>query len=246
MHTSISIQKLKLEKRKLIVLPIGSCEQHGPHLPIDTDLRISQLLAENLISSFPDDETLLLPPIPFSCSWEHKGPGMLALSTYTLSAILHDIARSLKTWNSPVFFIIMNWHGGNAALGSITTEITAQENIPTVVIHALPIASRYWVNEVGPLEADVHAGALETSIIQAFWPTLVNLSNLRDMNYIPNDLSLPAQLVMQAAGIYSISQSGIWGTPHLAQPEKGKMIIANAVNEIQQYVSKLLNLINTH
>ncbi|WP_216368776.1 creatininase family protein, partial [Dictyobacter arantiisoli] len=72
-------------------MPIGSCEQHGPHLPVDTDLRIAQLIAEKLTKSFPSGQAILLPAIPFSCSWEHKGLGTLALSTSTLSAILYDI-----------------------------------------------------------------------------------------------------------------------------------------------------------
>jgi creatinine amidohydrolase len=246
MHIDVPAQVLKTEKRKLIILPVGSCEQHGPHLPIDTDLRIAQLIAQKVTSSFSEEETLLLPAIPFSCSWEHKGLGTLALSIQTLSAILHDIAQSLKSWKIPVFFIIVNWHGGNAALSSITTEITAQENIPTAAIHALPIAYKFWVNEFGSLETDVHAGALETSIIQAFWSTLINISNLSDIDYLPNVSSIPEQLVMQAIGIASISQSGVWGTPHLAQAEKGKTILTHSANEIQHHLSKLLELLDAN
>jgi creatinine amidohydrolase len=246
MRTDVTAQKLeKSEKRKLVILPVGSCEQHGSHLPIDTDLRVASLLAEHLIASFPDEETLLLPAIPFSCSWEHKGPGMIALSTHTLSAILHDIAQSLKIWKIPVFLIIINWHGGNAALSSIATEITAQERIPTVVVHSLPIAAaQYWGDEVSLLKDDVHAGALETSIMQAFWPLFVDASSLEHRNYIPIDPSLPAQQALQAVGMSSISQSGIWGTPHLAQPEKGRLAVERTVKEIKQHILKLLNLVD--
>jgi creatinine amidohydrolase/Fe(II)-dependent formamide hydrolase-like protein len=245
MRTDVAAQKLgKSKKRKIVILPIGSCEQHGPHLPIDTDLRIACLLAEHLMALFSDEETLLLSAIPFSCSWEHKGPGMIALSIHTLSAVLHDIAQSLKVWEVPIFLVLINWHGGNLALSSIATEITAQEGMPTAVVHSLPIAAHYWENEVSSLQADIHAGALETSIIQAFWPSVVDVSNLEDKGYSSNIPSLPTQLALQAVGMYGISPNGIWGVPNLAQPEKGKLIIEHTVNEIQQQILKLLKLIN--
>src|SRR5438067_11101320 len=95
--------QMRAKKRKLIILPIGSCEQHGPYLPIDTDLRIAQLLAENLALQFSD--ALLLPALPFSCSWEHKGLGTIALTVSTVAATIHDIAYSLKAWKTPIALI---------------------------------------------------------------------------------------------------------------------------------------------
>ena len=87
-QSAISLQALS---RRVVILPIGSCEQHGPYLPIDTDLRIAQLLAEKLTASLADD-ALLLPILPFSCSWEHRGLGTIALNVGTLAAVVHDIA----------------------------------------------------------------------------------------------------------------------------------------------------------
>src|SRR6185312_14591860 len=71
MRTDQPVSHLPTKSRKLVILPLGSCEQHGSYLPIDTDLRIAQLLAEKLTNALPDSDTLLLPAIPFSCSWEH-------------------------------------------------------------------------------------------------------------------------------------------------------------------------------
>src|SRR5713101_9804627 len=118
MYTDQPAPNMLAETRRLVILPIGSCEQHGPYLPIDTDLRIAQLLAEKLTRSFLHLEPLLLPAIPFSCSWEHKGLGTLALNVSTLAAVIHDVAHSLKGWNMPVFLLLMNWHGGERCPGT--------------------------------------------------------------------------------------------------------------------------------
>src|SRR5215471_7085060 len=111
MYTDQPAPNMRSEIRRLVILPIGSCEQHGPYLPIDTDLRIANLLAEKLVSSISETTTLLLSAIPFSCSWEHKGLGTLALNVGTLAAVIHDVAHSLKGWKMPVFLLLINWHG---------------------------------------------------------------------------------------------------------------------------------------
>lgn len=241
MDTSQSAPSLKTEARKLVILPIGSCEQHGPYLPIDTDLRIAQLLAEKLTQSFSNEDTLLLPAIPFSCSWEHKGLGTIALNTNTLSAILHDIAYSLKSWNTPIFLILLNWHGGNGALSSLATEITAKEGIPTTVIQAISQAGSIWNDNA---INDVHAGAIETSIVQAYWPELIPHSIPKNAHHIPDVTPANTQSVL-TLGIHIIAQEGIWGFPERSNPQKGTNLINILVKNIHNQVAKLLELVNT-
>jgi creatinine amidohydrolase/Fe(II)-dependent formamide hydrolase-like protein len=156
MHTGQPASQLRSSQRIRVLLPIGSCEQHGPHLPVDTDLRIAQLLADALAHQFSDEQTYVLPALPFSCSWEHKGAGMIALSTTTLAMLLHDIARSLLTWHTPLVLILVNWHGGNTALGSIATEISMQYELPTFALTPLSLAQRLWQATYGSLSQDVH------------------------------------------------------------------------------------------
>ncbi len=246
MYTNQPAPKFLTGERKLILLPMGSCEQHGPHLPIDTDLRIIQLIAEKLIRSFSDEEALLLPAIPFSCSWEHKGLGTLSLNTGTISAILHDIASSLKTWEAPVILAILNWHGGNSILASLTTEITAKEQIPSMVIQAATLAQKVWNENSEPLPHDVHAGAIETSIIQAFWPELVATLDLAKLGFTPAIKPELIQPAFQALGIHALSPNGVWGYPEQANPQKGRFIIEAIVKEIHCQLSTLVELVNTH
>src|SRR4051794_14806945 len=119
MRTDKSVTQISACKRKIVIQPIGSCEQHGPYLPLDTDLRIAELIADKLDKRFSDNSLLKLPAIPFSCSWEHKGTGMISLSVITLAGVIHDIAKSLKTWDAQYILVLLNWHGGNSMLGSL-------------------------------------------------------------------------------------------------------------------------------
>jgi creatinine amidohydrolase/Fe(II)-dependent formamide hydrolase-like protein len=125
--------RLQTEQRCVVLLPIGSCEQHGPFLPLDTDLRIAELLAKNVANRL-SDTAILLPALPFSCSHEHRGLGTIALDISTVSAFVHNVARSLKTWGMPLLFVLLNWHGGNDLLGALAAEITSTESLPCAAI----------------------------------------------------------------------------------------------------------------
>lgn len=248
MDTSKAAPLLGGQKRKLVILPVGSIEQHGPYLPIDTDLRIADMLAEKLETSFLGSgiETILLPAIPFSCSWEHKGLGTLALNINTIAAILHDVAKSLKTWNVPTLLLLVNWHGGNDLLASLATEITATEEIPAAVIPAIAQVGKSW-DESGITGAkDVHAGGVETSVIQAYWPELVSVPFPETAHCEPDIAPAKTQAVLQALGFRTVTRDGIWGAPEQADPEKGRMLVEMMVQRMHDQAEALLELVNLH
>lgn len=245
MQTDKNVTQLPTEKRRIVLLPIGSCEQHGPYLPIDTDLRIAQLIAEKIANSFDEDETLLLPAIPFSSSWEHRGTGTISLNISTLGAIIHDITRSLKTWHMPTLLILVNWHGGNSFLDSLATEITATEGIPTAAIGAISVASQIWQKQTNSTAMDVHAGALETSIIGAYWPHLLAGIDIASGHEALNSDVIEIQTAMQALGIHQITADGIWGDPENANAPAGEKTISLTVNKVEREIEALLVLINS-
>lgn len=231
-------------QRRLVILPIGSCEQHGPYLPIDTDLRIATLLANKLTDTVLERDPLLLPPIPFSCSWEHKGLGTIALNVSTLAAVLHDTARSLQTWHTPMLLVLVNWHGGNDLLGALATEITATDGIPTTVIPAISQVGKAWDESGITTAKDIHAGAVETSIVQAFWPKLVaGTISVRDHSE-PTIAPAKAQAVMQSLGIRAITPSGIWGAPEQADKAKGRRLVTYLVEAMRDQVLRVLELVD--
>jgi creatinine amidohydrolase len=233
--------------RKIVVLPVGSCEQHGPHLPIDTDLRIAQLLAEKLVGLLRKQEPILLPIIPFSCSWEHKGIGTIALNTGTMAAIIHDIARSLRTWDVPVLLILVNWHGGNDILAPLAVEITATEEIPTAVIPAISQVGKAWDESHITEAKEIHAGGVETSIIKAFWPRLIAGVITKDDHCEPAITPAKGQAVLQSVGIRAVTKSGIWGAPEDANAAKGKALIETLSKKMADQTAKIFAIVEaTH
>lgn len=246
MNTSQAIPLFWDSQRLLALLPIGSCEQHGPYLPIDTDLRIAGLIATKLEQSFSDVKTLLLPPVPFSASWEHKGRGTIALNVSTLAAILHDIAKSLKAWNTPVLLLLVNWHGGNDILASLAAEITATENVPTAVAPSIAQVGKSWDQSCITTAKDIHAGAVEFSVLQAYWPELVPASLPESAHCEPPIAPAKTQAVLQALGSYAVTKEGIWGAPEQANPEKGRMLIEELVQDVHQQARALFDLVNAH
>jgi len=246
MDTSQTASSFQGSERFLAILPIGSCEQHGPYLPLDTDLRIAGLIAAKLERSFSDVKTLLLPAIPFSASWEHKGPGTIALNVGTLAAILHDIARSLKTWNTPVLLLLVNWHGGNDILASLSTELSATEGVPTAVAPSIAQVGKSWDQSHITSAKDVHAGAVEFSVLQAYWPDLVPDSLPESAHCEPQITPAKTQAVLQALGSYAVTKEGIWGAPEQADSEKGRVLIEGLVQDVHQQTRALFRMVNTH
>jgi len=244
MLSTTPAQAFKKNYRTVVILPIGSCEQHGPHLPIDTDLRIAQLLAEQLHQNVGNDQSILLPAIPFSCSWEHKGIGTIAINVSTLATYIKDIAFSLKQWDTPMLLTLVNWHGGNDLMGALASEISATIGLPTAVIPAISQVGKAWDESDITTAKEIHAGAIETSIIKAFWPRLIT-GTIKDEDHCePQIKPAKAQAIMQAVGIRAVTTSGIWGAPERGDAKKGKLLINKLAVEMKCQVMKLLEIVN--
>ncbi|EFH82349.1 creatininase family protein [Ktedonobacter racemifer] len=237
---------LKSDRRRVAILPIGSIEQHGPYLPVDTDARIAELLAQKLSVGLGEEMALLLPALPFSCSWEHAGLGTVALTVTTLAATIHDIAKSLMRWETPFLLLLVNWHGGNDLLGALATEITAVEQIPCAVIPGSAQVGAAWERSRMTTAKDVHGGAIETGIMRAYWPELVPEAISGDAHFEPQIAPAKTQPVLQAIGSYGITRQGIWGAPEDADPEKARILIEQLVQSMVVQVKALLELVDQH
>src|SRR6201996_1437735 len=129
----------RITRDTIVLLPVGAVEQHGPHLPLATDLLTADGLARAVAAEHGDElDLLVLPPIAFSKSNEHSpSPGTLVLRTGTMLALLADLARSLRF--TPLRRLaLLNGHGGNSSLLDVACrDLRVEFGLDTFLLHTL-------------------------------------------------------------------------------------------------------------
>jgi creatinine amidohydrolase len=203
------------------VLPVGSFEQHGDHLPLVTDTIIASAISQELASAYP---LLQLPPVTISCSHEHSAwPGTVSISSSTLHSMIDDIHHSI-TDAGLTSLVILNCHGGNYVLANIVQEGNARG-----MGMALFPSGRDWADArqsarlATSSHEDMHAGELETSILLHVNPGLV-----RD-GYQAADWTADDRRHLLTTGMSEYTRSGVIGRPSLASAEKGRVLLASLV-----------------
>lgn len=191
----------------ILLVPVGSFEQHGPHLPLDTDTLIAVQLAWEAQRRL-DVDSMIGPAITVSASGEHHGfAGTLSIGTETTAAVLVEIVRSAD-WASGVVFV--NGHGGNADAFARAREVFTQEGRHVLV----------W-SPSADADDDAHAGRTETSVIAHLHPHTVDWERVAPGNTAPMSNLLPS---MRDGGVRAVSDSGVLGDPTGASAELGARI----------------------
>ena len=189
---------------RTVVVPVGAFEQHGPHLPLDTDTRIAEAIASRL----PDVE--LAPSIAYGASGEHEGfPGTVSLGSQALEAVLVEYGRSACRWAARVLFV--NGHGGNVATLAAATALLRYEGRDVA-----------WLPCAVP-GADAHAGRTETSLLLHLSPEVVSMELAEVGNVEPIAALLPR---LRAGGTRAVSSNGVLGDPRGATAAEGEDILA--------------------
>ncbi len=163
----------------ILVQPLGAVEQHGPHLPFNTDLLIADRVASAAVERVGADlDVWLLPPLAYTKSNEHAwSAGTMWLSATTLLAVLDDIGRCVATTQARklVFF---NGHGGNSALvGVANREIRLAHGLMTFLAHPGVPPDQGGTSPADELGMGIHGGTDETSIMLHLAPELVDMSS---------------------------------------------------------------------
>ena len=190
----------------IVVIPVGSWEQHGPHLPFDTDTQIACAVINESLPVHDEQLVIVTPPIAISASDEHAGfAGTLSTGTEAFAASALGIAKS-ATWARGVFFV--NGHGGNADAFRIITQDLARNNVR----HAI------WSPPYDDTD-DMHAGATETSVMMHIAPHAVRtnqlvVGNTRDARELMED--------MKHGGVRSVASNGVLGDATLATAKRGQ------------------------
>jgi mycofactocin system creatininase family protein len=199
--------------RPLLIVPVGSCEQHGPHLPLDTDSRIATAIATRLVASADEGEMVLTPALSISASGEHGGfPGTLSLGTEVFERVLVELVRSAD-WSAGV--VLVNGHGGNA--------VPVQRAVATLRSESRRVLA-WWPRFPGAPESriDAHAGHTETSIMLAIAPDRVRLAAAE-----PGCTTPFAELAgrLRTDGVRAVSPNGVLGDPTGASAGHGRALL---------------------
>jgi len=206
-----------------VVLPLGSTEQHGHHLPFDTDTAVAAELARRLVAA--RTELVLAPPLAYGASGEHEGfPGTLSIGCEALELVLVELGRSASRWAARL--LVVNGHGGNLqplddAVGRLRAE--GRE-------------AAYWSPQVSG--GDAHAGRTETSLMLALRPARVDLARAVAGPTLPLGDLLPQ---IQAANLAAVSPSGVLGDPAGASAQEGAQQLADLFESLDRAVDDWLN-----
>lgn len=195
----------------VLVLPLGSFEQHGPHLPLDTDSVIVRAVVDDALARDGVDAAAftVAPVIPVTASDEHAGfAGTLSMGTEATVAAVVAICRS-ASWARGV--CIVNGHGGNAdALARITSALEWER-----ITHAIWTLPHYAGD-------DMHAGRTETSLMLHVAPESVRTGLIpSDAPALPDD----AVAAMRTGGVAAVSPNGVLGDASAASADHGRAVL---------------------
>jgi mycofactocin precursor peptide peptidase len=212
----------------LLLIPCGSYEQHGPHLPLDTDARVAAAVCARAAADLGADgiAVQVAPALAYGASGEHQSfPGTLSIGHEALYQVLLELGRSASTWAGAVLFV--NGHGGN---------------LPTVgrAVDAINGEGRRagWVPCVPDRpDADAHAGWTETSLLLALDPAAVRLELATAGATAPLADLMPA---LQRGGVSAVSANGVLGDPRGAGPAEGERMLTEMSATVVRAAAELL------
>jgi mycofactocin system creatininase family protein len=203
-----------LSEAPLLVVPLGSVEQHGHHLPLATDTVVACAVAEGAAGEL--DGALLAPALAYGASGEHEGfPGTVSLGTEALTGLLVEYGRSACRWAARV--LVVNGHGGNLdALVAAGSVLRSEDR------------DLAWF-PCGVPGGDAHAGRTETSLMLHVEPEGVLGERAVAGETRPIGELLPR---LRHEGVRSVSPTGVLGDPAGASAEEGAELLAGLVDRL--------------
>ena len=217
-----NLRKLIKKKKQVAVIPIGSIEQHGPHLPVSTDSDIVTEVAKKISEK---KGYLLLPTITCGVSFEHAPFFNLSIKESTLRTVLMDLCMSLSDNNIKTIFIINGHHGNQKSINNIDVKL---KKLPKNKLKVFPLS--YW--HFMKREFD-HAGFVETSLMMAISKNLkmkLAKKGLITDKMTKQEIKKIGKLANQS--FPKATKNGIWGDPTKASKSEGKKILDEIIENL--------------
>jgi creatinine amidohydrolase len=208
----------------VLALPVGSTEQHGPHLPVTTDTDIAEAIVNGLSERRSD--VVVAPALSYGSSGEHAGfAGTLSVGRDATELFLVELGRSAA--DSFGRMLVVSTHGGNADPVNRAVRQLRDEGRQV----------RAWAPR---WEGDAHAGRVETSVMLALGADRVDMGRAAPGNPAPLAELLPA---LSVGGTRSVSENGVLGDPTGASADEGRALLAAAIDDLEAIVTDWMQVL---
>jgi creatinine amidohydrolase len=234
----------RLRDTSILCLPMGAIEQHGGHLPLNTDVIVAEELTRRIIARWGEELDLWqLPTVSIGLSREHDwAPGTLSLTIQSFVALLRDMARDIVRALPARNLAIVNGHGGNrGVLDNLLHELSGDFGLNACVIHPFDLSKA----ESPATSGDVHGGKSETSVMLALAPQLVRRDMIAPASKVDGEAI--AALIFDRGVSFPwrtddprLTATGAIGEAHAASPELGQAIVDSVVAETCGVLRRLL------
>jgi len=241
-----------LKKRTLLILPVGTTEEHGPHMPVDTDARIAEAYGTRLAAALPPEiPVLLMDTIRYGYSMKimRQWPGTIVVRSRVFMDMIFDICRSLLEMGFEKL-AILDCHGGHGGpLNTVSRELCDATDKAVAIINPF-VMSRDEFNAArkSPAGGALHACEWETSVVLHISPEVVDMLKATDVDmmryhsdFVAGDNCLGQQRVTWSTWYLQPSKTGTYGDPTAASAETGRIImdaaVANGVRFLKEYWS---------
>ena len=219
-----NLRKIIKKKKQIAVVPVGSIEQHGPHLPVSTDSDIVTEIARKLSEK---KNFLLLPTITYGVSFEHAPFFNLSIKESTLSTVMIDLCTSLFANNIKTVFVINGHHGNLKPLKNIDEKL---RKLSKNKLKVFPLS--YW--HFMQREFD-HAGFVETSLMLAISKNVkMKLAEKGLLTDGMNQQQIKDLGLLAEKSFLKVTKNGIWGDPRKATKRDGQIILDEIMKNIEK------------
>ncbi len=236
-----------IDKQSLLILPIGTTEEHGPHLPVDTDARIAEAFGNRLAQELsPAMPVLLMDTIRYGYSMQimKQWPGTIVVRSRVFMDMVFDICRSVLDMGFTKL-VILDCHGHHSGpLNTVSRELCdACGKAVSIISPAHMSRDAFNAIRKSPQGGAIHACEWETSLCLHLNPEVVDMSLATDvdqMNYhtefVAGDGFMGRQMVTWSTWYLQPSQTGTYGSPTFATAETGKIVMDAAVENSTRFL----------